>query len=284
MPLPPDPVAFTIPLIDREVFWYGLMVTLGTLAGAWIADREARRRGHNPDHVWNALIVLMILGLLGARLYHVISQPAGADPNLRNEYFQDPIKIIAFWDGGLRGLGIFGAIVGGLLGLWLYTKWQKLSFAEWCDIAAVGLPLGQAIGRWGNWFNQELYGQPTKLPWGTPIESLYRLPQYAGLPEETRFHPTFLYESLGNLLLFFVLSYIVVNWGRFLRKGDIALLYLIGYPLVRFFAEMQRPDAWIAGGTGIPTAQLISLVMMAAAALWILWRHGSLQRLAGGRA
>ena len=283
MPLPPDPVAFTIPFLEREVYWYGLMVTLGTLVGAYVADREARRRGHNPDHVWNALIVLMILGLLGARLYHVISQPAGADPNLRSQYWEDPIKIIAFWDGGLRGLGIFGAIVGGLLGLWLYTKWQKLSFAEWCDIAAVGLPLGQAIGRWGNWFNQELYGTPTRLPWGTPIESIYRLPQFAGLPEETRFHPTFLYESLGNLLVFFALSYVAVNWGRFTRKGDIALLYLILYPLVRFFAEMQRPDAWIAGRSGIPAAQLVSLAMMAIAALWILWRHGTIQQLAGGR-
>jgi len=284
MPLPPDPVAFVIPGLGREVYWYGLMVTLGTLVGAWIADREARRRGHNPDHVWNALIVLMILGLLGARLYHVISQPAGADPNLRNQYWEDPIKIIAFWDGGLRGLGIFGAIVGGLLGLWLYTKWQKLSFAEWCDIAAVGLPLGQAIGRWGNWFNQELYGGVTRLPWGTPIESIYRLPQFAGLPEETRFHPTFLYESMGNLLVFFALSYVATNWGRHTRNGDIALLYLIAYPLVRFFAEIQRPDAWIAGGSGIPAAQLVSLGMMFVAALWILWRHGTIQQLTAGRA
>ena len=273
MPLPPDPVAFTLPFIGREVYWYGLMVTLGTLVGAYIADREARRRGLDPDHVWTALIWMMLFGLLGARLYHVVSVPAGGDTTLRDSYFADPIKIIAFWDGGLRGLGIFGAIVGGFIGLWFYTKWKKLSFAEWCDIAAVGVPLGQAIGRWGNYFNQELYGTPTRLPWGIPISSEYRLPEFARLPEETRFHPTFLYESLWNLLAFFLLSYVATNWSSRLKKGDVALMYLILYPLGRYFAELQRPDAWTAGGSGIPVAQIVSVVMILGASLILFFRH-----------
>jgi len=282
MPLPPDPVAFTIPGLGREVYWYGLMVTLGTLVGAWVADREARRRGHNPDHVWNALIVLMIFGLVGARLYHVVSLPATGDASLRQSYFDDPIKIIAFWDGGLRGLGIFGAILGGLVGLWLYTRFAKLSFPEWCDIAAIGLPLGQAIGRWGNYFNQELYGNPTRLPWGVPIASKYRLPQFAREPAETRFHPTFLYESLWNLLAFFVLSYVAVQWSDRLRKGDIALLYLILYPLGRYFAELQRPDAWTAGDSGIPVAQIVSVVSIVAASAILLVRHSGRRRQVAG--
>jgi len=274
MPLPPDPVAFTIPFIGadgREVYWYGLMVTLGTLVAAWVCDREARRRGHNPDHVWNALIVLMIFGLLGARLYHVFSLPPDGDTTLRDSYLADPIKIIAFWDGGLRGLGIFGAVAGGFLGLALYTRFAKLSLLEWSDIAAIGLPLGQAIGRWGNYFNQELYGNPTRLPWGIPVDSAYRLPQFANLPEEVRFHPTFLYESLWNLLAFFVLSYAATQWSDHLRKGDIALLYLILYPIGRYFAELQRPDAWVA--SGIPVAQIVSVLCIFGAALGLLWRH-----------
>jgi phosphatidylglycerol---prolipoprotein diacylglyceryl transferase len=271
MPAPPDPVAFTIPFIDRPVFWYGLMVTLGTLAGAFVADREARRRGHNPDHVWNALILVMVFGLIGARLYHVISTPTGSGTSLQY-YMQHPAEIVSFWNGGLRGLGIFGAMAGGVFGLWLYTKWAKLSFAEWADIGSLGLPLGQAIGRWGNYFNQELYGYPTKLPWGVPVATGSRLPQFQSLPADTRFHPTFLYESLWCLLVFFVLMYINRVWGDRLRDGDIALMYLILYGLGRYLVELERPDAWTVGG--IPTAQVICVLTMLLAALCLLVRHG----------
>lgn len=280
MPLPPDPVAFTIPFIDRPVFWYGLMVTLGTLVAAYIADREARKRDHNPDHVWNALIPIMILGLLGARLYHVVSAPQGSGTSLQT-YLADPISIIAFWNGGLRGLGIFGALIGGVIGLWAYTRFAKLNFGEWADICVIGVPLGQAIGRWGNYFNQELYGTPTTLPWGIPVEAQYRLPAFAGLPEDTLFHPTFLYESLWNLLAFFCLAYIANRWIHRLRAGDIALMYVILYPTGRYLAEMQRPDAWLAAG--IPVAQLISVVAILAASFLLLWRHGVPQALFAAR-
>lgn len=272
MPSPPNPVAFTIPGLNHPVYWYGLMVTLGTLAGAFFADREARRRGHNPDHVWNALIVIMLFGLLGARLYHVISSPAGSASNLQS-YLDDPIRIINFWSGGgLRGLGIFGAIGGGVLGLWIYVKWAKLRFAEWADIIVIGLPLGQAIGRWGNYFNQELYGGPTRLPWGMPIDAVNRLPAYASLVEGTRFHPTFLYESLWDLLVFFALVYIARHWDDHRIVGDLALTYLILYPLGRLIVEYQRPDAWAVGGVAV--AQLVSLLLMLGAASAILIRHG----------
>lgn len=282
MPMPPDPVAFTIPFLGREVYWYGIMITIGTLAGAYVADRQANRRGLNPDHVWNALIVMMILGLLGARLYHVFSLPANVDPAVRREYFENPLSIISFWKGGLRGLGIYGAIVGGLLGLWLYARLMRLSFAEWCDLAAIGAPLGQAIGRWGNWFNQELYGLPTRLPWGTPIADENRLTQFQSLPPEARFHPTFLYESLWNLLAFFVLLWIADRWSDRLRKGDLALMYLIMYPIGRYLVELQRPDAWTTGG--VPVAQVLAVVAIVAASVWLLFRHGVHHLLAGARA
>ena len=282
MPMPPDPVAFTLPFLNREVYWYGIMITVGTLAAAYVADREAKRRDQNPDHVWNALILMMILGLLGARLYHVFSLPANVDPAVRREYFENPVSIIAFWKGGLRGLGIYGAIVGALLGLWIYTKAMKLSFAQWCDFAALGAPLGQAIGRWGNWFNQELYGTPTRMPWGTPISAENRLPQFASLPDEVRFHPTFLYESLWNLLVFFILLYIVRQWPERLRKGDVALAYLILYPVGRYLVELQRPDAWTTAG--VPVAQILAVLTVVAVSLWLLVRHGVHHRLVGARA
>jgi phosphatidylglycerol:prolipoprotein diacylglycerol transferase len=281
MPLPPDPVAFALPfpcfngtslqLCTRDIYWYGLLVTLGTLVGAFVADREARRRGKDPDHVWNALIMVMVFGLIGARLYHVVSSPADSSTNLQH-YLENPVEIIAFWDGGLRGLGIFGAILGGTFGLWVYTRWRKLDFLEWGDICVLGLPIGQAIGRWGNYFNQELYGTPTTLPWGVPVAAEYRLPRYASEPPTARFHPTFLYESLWCLLVFFVLSYVAHYWDERLRKGDLVLLYLILYPLGRILVEFQRPDAWTV--YGLPMAQIVSLLLIFGAALLLMFRHG----------
>lgn len=307
MPSPPDPVAFVLPGLDREVYWYGIMVTLGTLSAAFVADREARRRGLNTDHVWNLLIVVMVFGLIGARLYHVFSQPAGGGTSLQS-YLQDPLSIVAFWDGGLRGLGIIGAVIGGAVGIALYVWEQnrgvirralgvfgkprgrrssaaaasppasrpRMRYAEWLDIAAIALPLGQAIGRWGNYFNQELYGEPTTLPWGVPIDAPYRLARFAAEPEGARFHPTFLYESLWNLLVFGFLLFVSRRWSDRTRPGDIALLYLILYPLGRSLVELQRPDAWTVAG--VPVAQIISVVVMILAAVAILVRHDVFSR------
>jgi phosphatidylglycerol---prolipoprotein diacylglyceryl transferase len=281
MPQPPNPVAFKLPfpcftggkleLCWRDIYWYGLLVTLGTLVGAFVADREARRKGKDPDHVWNALILVMIFGLIGARLYHVISSPADSGTNLQH-YLANPVEIFAFWNGGLRGLGIFGALLGGTFGLWLYTKWKKLSFLEWADICIIGVPIGQAIGRWGNYFNQELYGNPTKLPWGVQIAPEYRSPQFANLPVTTRFHPSFLYESLWSLGVFFVLSYVSHRMDDRLRTGDLVLLYLMLYPIGRILVEFQRPDAWVVAG--VPMAQIISVGLVAFSALALMWRHG----------
>jgi phosphatidylglycerol:prolipoprotein diacylglycerol transferase len=309
MPAPPNPVAFVIPGLSREVYWYGILVTLGTLMGAFVADREARRRGLNTDHVWNLLIVVMVFGLVGARLYHVVSSPGGEGSGL-GTYLSNPISIISFWDGGLRGLGVIGAIVGGVIGVWLYVwehnhavlarAWRSIGkprrrrgglegdtdvmeaepliFSEWADIGALALPIGQAIGRWGNYFNQELYGHPTTLPWGVPVADAYRLPQYVSLPASTRFQPTFLYESLWCIGVFLVLAFVARRWTEWLLFGDLALLYLILYPLGRYLVELQRPDAWTVGG--VPVAQVISVLTMAGAALVLLARHGAFARRA----
>jgi phosphatidylglycerol:prolipoprotein diacylglycerol transferase len=247
--------------------WYGLLIMGGLLAAAFVADREAGRRGENPEHVWNALIWVLALGMIGARLYHVVSTPANSTINF-SYYLQNPIKILYIWEGGL---GIYGAIVGGLLAVYLYVRRHRLAFLRWSDIAVVGLPLAQAIGRWGNFVNQELYGYPTTLPWGIPIDAAHRLPQFADLPPETRFHPTFLYESLWNLLTFGLLLLLARRFGHRLRQGDLLLVYGFLYPLGRILVETQRPDAWTLGG--VPTAQLIGAVSIVLCAALLIWRH-----------
>ncbi len=268
----PDPIAFQIgPL---TIYWYGLLIATGALIGAYLASLEARRRGLDPDHVWNGLVVCLILGLIGARLYHVISSPVGGAQGW-SYYRENPLEIIRFWEGGrltgISGLGIYGAVAGGLLGLYLYTRFAGLKFLTWADIGVPGLAMGQAIGRWGNYFNQELYGYPTELPWGIPIDQLHRLPQFRDLPPETRFHPTFLYESLWNLLTVGVLLYVARRFEGKLYDGDVLLLYGILYPLGRFLIEFQRPDAWKIAG--IPTAQIIAVISIVVCAALLLYRH-----------
>lgn len=248
------------------IYWYGFLITVGALVGAYIASLEAKRRGMDPDHVWNALIVCLILGLVGARLYHVISSPEGG---LGWSYYREhPIDIIAFWKGGLRGLGIYGAVIGGLLGLYLYTRFAHLKFWDWTDIGAPGLAIAQAIGRWGNFFNQELYGYPTDLPWGVYVDPAHRLP---GFESFTKFHPTFLYESLWNFLVAVVLLVVGRRYGNRLKSGDLMLLYGILYPFGRFFVELQRPDAWKVAG--IPAAQIVAVGSIVICGAILVLRH-----------
>jgi phosphatidylglycerol:prolipoprotein diacylglycerol transferase len=275
----PDPVAFTIPLpfavlgqTSLPIYWYGIIIVAGAIAGAFLAAHEAKRKGIDPDHVWNGLLFALLFGVLGARLYHVLSDVALGDPN---GYFAGDFttNLINVLNPRAGGLGIFGAVVGGVFGIWLYTRFVKVRFWPLVDIAIPGLALGQAIGRWGNFFNQELYGYPTDLPWGIPIALNHRLPQFAQLPDTARFHPTFLYESIGMLIVTGLLLYIGRRWDKTLKSGDMLLLYGIFYPLVRFFTEMQRPDAWILANTGIPTAQVISVVTFVICGIWFLYRH-----------
>ncbi|MBS1251897.1 MAG: Prolipoprotein diacylglyceryl transferase [Anaerolineales bacterium] len=267
-----DPIAFQIGPVT--VYWYGLLIATGALVGAWLASLEAERRGWDPDHIWNALVVCLILGLIGARLYHVISSPAGGAQGW-DYYRQNPIDIIRFWrDGqltGISGLGIYGAVVGGLLGLLAYTYFAGLKFLDWADLGMMGLAMGQVIGRWGNFFNQELYGNPTSLPWGIPIDAAHRLPQFRDLPADARFHPSFLYESLWNLLVVGALLYLTRRFEGRLRSGDLLLSYLILYPIGRFLVEFQRPDAWTV--RGIPAAQIIAVVSIVVSAGVLIYRH-----------
>ncbi len=281
--MPPISPSFNIgPL---SIHFYGIIIVAGALVGGYVATIEARRRGEDPEHVWNALTWCLIGGILGARLYHVLSSPQGDVVGFQFYFVTNPFETIRIfgasipfptalmiWNGGL---GIFGGVAGGVLALAIYAWRNNLSILRWLDIAAPGLILAQAIGRWGNYINQELYGPPTSLPWGIRIDAEYRLPRFADLSrypvETTRFHPVFLYESLWNLATFVALTVIGRRFKDRLVDGDIVSLYLILYGLGRLFIEALRPDAWLVGG--IPTAQIVSAVMIVVGAALMVWRR-----------
>ena len=265
-----------------SVTWYGLLIVAGAVLGAWVATIEAKRRGEDPEHVWNVLPWLLIAGIIGARLYHVFSNPVGGLG--WSWYREHPLDIINFWSGGFRGLGIFGAVIGGFIALVIYLRVRRLNIPRWFDIVIPGVLLAQAMGRFGNFINQELYGPPTTLPWGfkintnfpfqTPTEMLGRSPQeILDYVTVTRFHPTFFYESLWNIIGFTLVMVLGRKWYHRLRDGDIFLFYLIWYPLGRIIVEMFRPDAWVSGLPGLATAQLISLLMLATGVVGLILRH-----------
>lgn len=253
-----DPIAVRIGPI--AVHWYGILVVAGALAGAFLAAAEAKRRGWNPDHIWNGLFLTLIFGIIGARLYHVLtpSPSSGLDFGY---FLRHPEYIIATWQGGL---GIYGAIAGGVLGFYIYARLNRLDFWAWADVAIMGVPLGQAIGRWGNFVNQELYGRPTDLPWGIYIDPAHR---YPGYEMYSRFHPTFLYESLWNLGVCIVLVYLARRWGERLLKGEILCAYLILYPVGRILMEFVRLDSLTAGGAPIATWVSAGLIVASSAAI-----------------
>ena len=256
------------------------LVTAPDVDPAWLSDAPWRR--WNPDHVWNALMWILILGLIGARLYHVLTpSPSMAAIGIYSplDYFRDPIQLLNFRGGGL---GIFGGLVGGLLGMIIYTRRAQIPFLDWADLSVVGLALGQAIGRWGNFFNQELYGRPSDLPWAVHIDPIYRLPDYAAFE---RFHPAFLYESLWSLATFFVLYRLARRHSKRLLPGEMMGLYLIAYAIGRSLLELTRLDSraipFFGLETGLAVATVVSIVIAMVAATLLIGRRLSRRRTVG---
>ena len=246
-------IAFHIGSI--AVHWYGILISTGVLAAIGIALVESKRRGESTSHVLNSVFVLLPLGVIGARLYHVIDQ--------WSYYMQNPGKII-----GGSGLGIFGAVIGGALGLIIYTRWKHLSTLRWLDIFAPGLILAQAIGRWGNYFNQELYGYPTNLPWGIYIDPAHRLPGYESF---SHFQPLFFYEFIWDFLGFAFLMIVGRKFYSHLKDGDIFLLYAIDYSIGRFILEGFKINVWTLGG--VPTARWITGFAIVVGLAILFFRH-----------
>ena len=249
------------------IHFYGIIIMLGVLAAAWVASREAHRRGEDSEVIWDALVWVVIGGVLGARIWHILTPPESmVVQGLTTMYYlTHPLDALAIWRGGL---GIPGAVIGGVLTLYWYSRRHGLHFALWADIMAPGLALGQAIGRWGNFFNQELYGAPSNLPWALYIEPQYRL---AGYETVERYHPLFLYESLYNLANMVLLLWIARRFKESLKPGDVFLTYLIIYPVGRFFLEFLRLDASKVIGLNINQTFMLVVALVSGISLFV--RH-----------
>lgn len=238
----------------------------------WIEDTPWRI--WNPDNVWNGIIWCLIFGVIGARLYHVLTpSPSMAAVGIYSplDYFRNPYQLINFRNGGL---GIYGGIAGGALGLFLYSRRARIPMMAWADLAVIGLALGQVFGRWGNFFNQELYGRPSDLPWAVNIDPAYRLPEYSDV---SRFHPAFLYESLWSLLTFLVLYTLAKRYSNRLLSGELTALYLIFYAVGRSLLELVRLDSRTvtigAINTNMAIATLVSIIIALVAAIWVIYRR-----------
>ncbi len=261
----------TLPVFLRTngiaIKFYGLILMTGALAGGLLAALELRRRGRNDQEVWDLMVYLILGGVIGARLWHVFTPSVSAVSSgiTTSYYLQNPLEILNLRHGGL---GMPGVILGGAIALAIYTRQRGQSFAFWADIAAPSLALGQAIGRWGNFFNQELYGAPTNLPWKLYIDPLHRLP---GFENVEYYHPLFLYESLWNLANMFFLLWLLRRKQESLLPGDVFLVYLITYPVGRFFLEFLRLDIVHAGGLNLN--QTVMGLTAIGAAILLLWRH-----------
>ncbi len=233
----PSPAWSGFSLGPLTIHAYALCILTGIILALWLTSRRWRARGGHEDDLWNIAIITVPAGIIGGRIYHVFSSP---DP-----YFGpggNPIDAFKIWNGGL---GIWGAVALGMLAAWAVARHQGIRILPFLDAAAPGLILAQAVGRWGNWFNQELFGAPTTAPWGLEIDKYIggelnpNWPDPA-LPADTLFHPTFLYESVWNLIGCLVL---IVAAKRFrLGHGQVFALYICYYTLGRVWIEALRID------------------------------------------
>lgn len=252
----PSPGDSVIELGPLSLTAYGLMIALGVVAGVELARRRWRDRGGNPDDVGTIVIWAVPAGLIGARLYHVIT-------DWNRLYADSPGDVIKVWEGGL---GIPGGILCGVIVGVIVGRRLGINLPVGLDMAAPSLPLAQAIGRLGNWWNQELYGRPTDLPWGVEIDPQHRETGYEAF---ATFHPTFLYEMLWNLALLAFL--LLVDRKRVLRPGRIFVLYVMGYGLGRLWVEMLRIDT-ATQFLGLRVNEVMSLTLIAGGGLFLIVR------------
>src|SRR5215208_5936773 len=263
-----DPVIFSIELFGMTLTlrWYGVIVMIGVIVGALIVERGLRERGEKGDLIWDALIWVLPAGIIGARLWYVLNAILGGN----RSYLENPASIIRVWEGGLH---IFGAFLLGTAALLYYLRQNKLDPWLFLDAAGPAMLIGQAIGRLANFVNQELYGPPTTLPWGIPISAEHRLPQFAGLPESTRFHPTFAYEMLWNVFAASLLLWISRRYEKEVKPGALFAGWLIMAGVGRAFIEFFRPDQPKIGNLGISYSALVAALMAVTGAILLMARY-----------
>jgi phosphatidylglycerol:prolipoprotein diacylglycerol transferase len=254
----PGPILVELgPIVIR---WYGLLIATAVLIGVSISQYLAKRRHVNPELISDLSIWLVIGAIPAARIYYVLFQWP--------EYSQHPERIIAIWQGGIA---IHGAIIGGVIAALIFAKLKKISFWQLADLVAPSLILGQAIGRWGNFFNSEAFGRPTDLPWKLYIPPERRPPNLVNFEY---FHPTFLYESLWNLIVFallFTLFFRTLSGKTHLKTGTLFLVYWVAYSLGRFWIEGLRIDSLMLGPLRI--AQIVSLAGITLGLAGLAWLY-----------
>lgn len=264
----PSPTIDGITLFGTfKIYFYGIVIMLGALAATWLAAKRAKMYGQDMEEAWDILPWALIGGIIGARLWHILTPTEAnmAQGLTTSYYFTHPLEILNLRKGGL---GIPGAVIGGFLAVWAYVRRKDQSILSWADIIAPGLALAQAIGRLGNYFNQEVYGMPTNLPWSLIVSPDRRLIEYSNV---ATYHPLFLYELLWNLLNAGLLIWISRRFRDVLRRGDLFLIYAIFYSFGRFWLEFLRLDP--SPVAGINVNQTIMAVICVGAALIMFLRH-----------
>ena len=258
------------PLILR---WNGLLLALGISVGALISARDAKRYGYDSEIVYYLFLPLVIWGTIGARVWHIFTPPlSSVQLGLTSKYYlSHPLDSLALWVGGF---GIPGAFIGGSLVLLFFARKNDLSFWKLGDMLAPGLALAQAIGRLGNYFNQELYGLPTNLPWKVFIEPAYRLFEYEAVEY---YHPLFAYEAILIFANFIFLLWIAKRFTERLKAGDLFLIYLGVYSFVRFLLEFLRLDLALVNGFNINQVFFVVTFVCVGGSLY--FRHRSAQEL-----
>lgn len=268
-----DPVivSFTLFGITFAFRWYGLLAAVGMMTGAWVASRQLARRGDRSDHLWNMLLWVIPSAVIGARLWYVAQATLGGN----TAYTDDPVRILNITEGGLH---FFGGLLFGAIALLIYIRKNRLDILLYMDSIAPATLIGQAIARPANFINQELYGQPTNLPWGIKIDAFHRIKEYVNLQlypvETTRFHPTFAYEMAWNLATMGILLWASRKYQKLMQPGVMFAAWLLLAGTGRALIESFRPDQPLIPGTALSYSRLVSILMALAGLLLLLARFG----------
>lgn len=256
-----DPVIFSFTLggITIALRWYGVLVMTGVMVAAWLSANEIKRQGENPDHIWDALVWIVLGGMAGSRIWYVANATLGGS----RYYLDNPLRILNINEGGLH---FYGALLFGAAAMILYARKHHLDLWLFLDALAPNILIGQAIARPANFINQELYGQPTTLPWGISIDAAHRIAPYNDLlaypVEFTRFHPTFAYEMAWNFFAAFALMLIARNYEEKIRPGVVFYGWLALSGLGRIFIEFFRPDQPRIPGMDISITSAVAALML----------------------
>lgn len=264
-----DPVIFTIGGFSLR--WYGVIVMLGVIVGSLLVERELKRRGENGDRIWDALVWVLPIGIIGARLGYVLNATLGGN----RYYMENPAQILNIPQGGLH---IYGGLVLGAIALLVYLKKNQLDAWLFLDVAGPAMLIGQGIGRIANFINQELYGPPTDLPWGIKIEAAHRLPEFQNLSlfpvETTRFHPAFAYEMLWNFAAACLLLWLFRRYEKDIKPGTLFAGWLMVAGVGRVWLELFfRPDQPKIGDSFISYSLVAAALMAVAGAILLMIRY-----------